>query len=149
LTSRDASNVSGDTEFKWVTSQIDAHRELRDSTFRIYVQTFSAIVAGTIWLSVQRRYSTGALLAQENHRFAALTVGAACLLALVSAVMLWESLRGWRSYRTAQHSLARHVPLPKWWPLSIAWVMMIVAVLGGTCLFWWFNPFGRVTSIFP
>jgi hypothetical protein len=129
--------VSADTEFNWVTSQIAAHRAMAMPAFALYIQTFAAIVGGSIWISFQKDIGGPS----AKYRYALLTDVAAIVLAIAVSVLLWESWRGWRSYRQAHSELMPHVNPPTTFPAGAIWFVMIAAMTVATAVFCRFNPF--------
>ena len=128
--------VSADAEFKWVTSQIATERQRAEAAFRLYLQMFSALVGGSIWLSIQPS------IAHSAHRKLAVLTDIAVTLAMAAvSVMLLGSWRAWFSYRRAQSVLMPHVPPPRRWPSGVVWGAMFLCILVATGLFWMFNPF--------
>lgn len=127
--------VSADTEFNWLTSQIAAHREMPMPAFGLFIQTYSAIVGGSIWLSYEK-----GLAAAARGRFIVLTDVAVIILAATISVLVWESWRGWKSYRTT-HSEILGIAPPKAFLAGRIWFAMIIAMVMAAAVFCLYNPF--------
>jgi hypothetical protein len=129
--------VSEDKEFEYVTSQIVKHVERTVDAFKLFAQLFSAIVGGAIWLSTQR------VSPEAAKTYSHLSVGLVILVTVIVSIMILENYRAWRGFRAAQSRLVPHVPPPKRRSEKTGWVM-ILCMVAGCALFWWFNPFNSV-----
>jgi hypothetical protein len=129
--------ISEEAHYKYVGSVIK-HRldQIRDA-FRLFLQLFSAIVGGSIWLSIQVAEKP------SRHTYARVSDLLVALLTLVTAVMVSEALRGWWGYRktlsrfdTGQH----RIPMPRKRSL-VTEIVMVACMVGAAVVFVWFNPF--------
>ncbi len=132
--------VSEDKEFEYVTSQIIKHVERTVDAFKLFAQLYSAIVGGAIWLSTQP--SVGPEAAKT---YLHLSVGLVFLVTAITSIMILENYRAWRGFRAAQSRLVPHVPPPKRGSEKTGWVM-ILCMVAGCVLFWWFNPFSSAVK---
>jgi hypothetical protein len=73
----------------------------------MFVQLFSAIVGGAIWLSSQPTVTSEASKIYIN-----LSNVLVSLVTLIASVMVFEDYRIWWGYRIAQSKLVPHVPKP-------------------------------------
>ena len=134
-TPKSDTTVSKDKEFEYVTSQIIKHIERTVDAFKMFTKLFSAIVGGSILLSTQQTIGP-----ESARTYAHLADALVFLVTLISGVMIVEDYRAWWGFRRAQTTLVPHVPPPSWRARVTEWVMILCMVLG--CgLFWWFNPF--------
>ena len=122
------------TQFRWCSDRIG-------NVFYVFVQTFSAIVAGSIYLSVQPG------VRQHVLSYAVLSDTAVSLSALVTLVLIWETHASRRGYRERISHLGGkdtegkfHVPLPKS-PRVLVEQVMTFAILAASLAFGVFNPF--------
>ena len=127
--------VSEDKEFEYVTSQIVKHIERFVDAFKMFAQLFSAIVGGSIWLSTHPGISL-----EATKTYSRLSIGHVILVTIIASIMIFEDYRAWRGYRAAQSRLVPHVAPPKRRSETTGWVM-ILCMIAGCGLFWWFNPF--------
>jgi hypothetical protein len=127
--------VSKDKEFEYVTSQIIKHVERSVDAFKMFAQLFSAIVGGTIWLSMQSNVSL-----EATKIYAYLSGGLAMLVVFIAVFMIHEDYRAWRGFREAQSKLVPHVKKPSWHAEKTAYAMIACMIIAGGA-FCWFNPF--------
>jgi hypothetical protein len=127
--------VSKDKEFEYVTSQIIKHVERSVDAFKMFAQLFSAIVGGSIFLSTQPGISS-----EATKTYSHLSEGLVILVTFIASIMIFEDYRAWFGFRTAQSKLVPDVPKPRL-RSTISGVVMIVCMIVGCGLFWWFNPF--------
>lgn len=132
--------VSEDKEFEYVTTQIVKHVERTVDAFKLFTQLFSAIVGGAIWLSIQPSVSP-----EAAKTYSHLSVGLVILVTVIASIIILENYRVWRAFRVAQSRLVPHVPRPKRSSEKTGW-LMILCMVAGCVLFWWFNPFNSVTK---
>jgi hypothetical protein len=126
--------VSEDREFEDVTSQIIKHIERSVDAFKLFLQLFSVIVGGAIWLSIQQNV-------HNPKTYAFLSDVVVGLVTFITGLMIYENYRGWRGFRNAQSErLTPHVPRPTWRAQCIGWVMTLLMV-AASALFCWYNPF--------
>jgi succinate dehydrogenase hydrophobic anchor subunit len=130
--------VSKDKEFEYVTSQIIKHIERSVDAFKMFIQLFSAIVGGAIWLSSQPTVT-----AESSKAYLNLSNVLMLLVTLIASVMVFENYRVWWGYRIAQSTLVPHVRKPRWTGVTTG-VVMIVCMVAGCILFWRFNPFSLI-----
>jgi hypothetical protein len=136
--------VSVDKEYEFVSEQIRFHVDKVYESFKLFIQLFSAIVGGSIWLSAQG--------SPKVTTYIYLSDFLVFLIAAPSIIMIVEHWRAWRGYRHAQNRLGGKdengkelIPLPS--PI-LSWssateFAMIGTMIIGTCLFWVWNPFGN------
>ena len=136
--------ISPDKQFEFVTTQISAQIDRIYDAFKRFIQLFSAIVAGTVWLATEVKIS-GATRAS----YATITDVLVGLVALVTTVLILGNLHSWWGYRRAQMRLTQddinldyRVPPPKLYPSCTVETAMLVCVAAAYFLFWWDNPSG-------
>jgi hypothetical protein len=138
--------VSKDKQYEYVTGQVARATEWSRQAFRHYVQVYSALVGGAIWLSMDTRI-TGSL--RETYPW--LSNGAVSLLAFVAIALVFDALRSWRANRFAQVHLGRpnEIPpprmifsTPKWGWSGMVELAIGIAIAASCAFFWWQNPFG-------
>lgn len=134
--------ISAEKQYEFVTSQIAAHVERWMDAFKLFIQLFSAIIGGSIWLSTQVKLPPTAI--PTYIRLSDTLVG---LVTVITIVMVCENLRGWFSYRKTQSKLVGKdgsgkylVPMPKCQSHRSEGLMILVMLIA--CgLFFTFNPF--------
>jgi len=111
--------------------------------FKQFINLYSAIVGGTIWLSLQ---TTAAV----PRSYGLLSGGAVALLAILTTVLVVEAKRGWWGYRKAQSELAGigadgkpRIRPPTLFPTLLTEGAMIACILVTSSLFIAFNPLNR------
>jgi hypothetical protein len=97
--------VSEDKIYEFVTSQIQFREQGAINAFKLFLQVFSAIVGGSIWLSIQSSTSQA-----SRPGFAAISDALVGLVFAVTAIMVAENFRGWLGYRKAQSKMAGEYP---------------------------------------
>jgi hypothetical protein len=134
--------VSVEKEFDNVAKQLsECNARIMDS-FKLYIQVVSAIIGGSIYLSLQQHDKL------KNAQYAALSDCLVALVTLVAIVMIYENLREWHGYRKAQSRLsgvddngAPYIPGPRGFQASRVESALMLAMVATALLFWWFNPF--------
>jgi hypothetical protein len=137
--------ISNDKQFEYLGSQVKKHVQRSIEAFKLFLQIFSAIVGGSIWLSLQ-----SSLTSPFRHRYVILTDAAAILLAAVVIVMVLDNLRAWRGYRIAMSNLAGKrpdgdyaIPLPLM-RSAITERAILFGIAVVTMLFCFENPFAAL-----
>jgi hypothetical protein len=138
--------ISAEKQYDFITSQIAARlKEARDA-FKLFIQIFSAIVGGSVWLA-----TTEKIQSEAKSQYATLSSLLVVVLTLAMTVMIVDALRGWYANRKAQVQLGGldpagrpNIPPPRIPPSGIsemAMTMTMIAAASGFCLF---NPFTRL-----
>jgi hypothetical protein len=135
--------VTDDKQYEFVSKQVRYHNEKIIGAFKLFIQLFSAIIGGTIWLSLQPHITATRALSYAHISDILVTV-----LALFSSLWVFENLRAWHGYRGAQHRLGGldahgkpKIPAPRLLRASVSEAAMILIIAAATFLFWRFNPF--------
>jgi hypothetical protein len=134
--------VSPDAYFVFVTEHVEWLNERIIATYNSFWRLYSAIVGGSIWLSLQP-----GLFAAKSHVYAVISTITVVGLALVSCSLIVENVRSWRGYRLTLHELsldevgAHRMPKPHTLRRSASEVVMMLAMVVAAGLFGWFNPF--------
>jgi len=135
--------ISDETQYRSVTSQIADRLNRATNALKLFVQTFSAIVGGSIYLATGVSAVSGA-----RPQYALLSNVAVTLLTFVCSIIVLEALRGWYGYRKVQAQLGgvgsngkHNIPPPKLFPAGLAEIAMVIGMLAACGLFWRFNPF--------
>jgi hypothetical protein len=137
--------VSIDKEYEFVSSQVQEYNRRVADAFKLFVQLFSLIVGGSVWLSISIQSQPAAV---KSASYARLSNILAVLVAVYCAFSVVENLRAWRGYRLAQCRLGGldekgnfRIPPPKVFKAASEEVAMIVTMSAATILFCYFNPF--------
>jgi hypothetical protein len=143
--SKEANMISDEKQYEFITSQI-AIRDQKafDTHFSLFLRLFSAIVGGSIWLSMQKIANPSA-----RTSYTLLSDLLVVLLTVVSIVMVVDNYRAWRGYRAVLSRLVGkdefgnyQVPLPRLFPAAVMETAVVVCMIAVCVLFIWFNPFG-------
>ncbi len=134
--------VSVDKEYEFVSAQVRFHIDKIFDSFKLFIQLFSAIVGGSIWLSLQPN------MVAKAHTYAAISNALVMLIAALCLVMVVEHNRAWRGNRKAQTRLGGkdetgkdRIPPPGSWRSSSTEIAMGLTVVAAVYLFWRYNPF--------
>ncbi len=106
-------------------------------SFKLFLQLFSTIVGGSIWLSMQN------VSPNARHRYIVASDTLILLVILVTGVMVFEAQRGWWGYRKtlSEFDGGNHpIPPPKW---TRRWteIVMLLGMVASGVVFALFNPF--------
>lgn len=129
--------ISEDKQYEYIGTVITDRIDRARDAFKLFLQLFSIIVGGAIWLSMHE--------IPDGARYTYIIVSDALvlLLTLVTGTMVYEALRGWWGYREALSSFdggKYPIPPPKRRALASEVVMMFCMVAGAS-IFIWANPF--------
>src|SRR5881628_2556211 len=131
------SELTVDKHYEFVSTQARYHTEAISRAFNRFVTTFSAIVAGSVWLSLQPAISHA-----KTAKLAFLADLLVVSTALVCATMVVENLRGWFGYRMAMHRIGGDdadgrpvIPAPNLGHASKEEVVMLSVMIAVTVLF--------------
>jgi hypothetical protein len=104
----------------------------------MFLQLFSAIVGGSIWLSLQPSIKPSARLA-----YAFLSDMAVTITTFVVVVMVVDNLRSWRRYRISISEMGTGVGFtrPNLFPSALSETAMLIGILAACGSFWLYNPF--------
>src|SRR5260370_39791110 len=91
--------VSVDKEYESVSAEVRLHTEKLFESFKLFIQMFSAIVGGSIWLSLQPSIGLRA------HTYATISSLLVLLIAILCLVMVFQEKRTAMGYRKAQSRL--------------------------------------------
>ena len=107
--------------------------------FKLFISLYSAIVGGTIWLSIQ--------LKAFAHSYETLSNGVVLLVAVVAIILIVEAKRGWWGYRKKQSELVGktddgqyRIPPPKLFPTALTEGAMVLCIAAATIGFVLCNP---------
>lgn len=136
--------ISDEKQYEFVTSQVAARdQKAADVHFKFFVQWFSAIVGGAMWLSMQPDIQPTA-----RPIYRTLSDALIILLTIISIILVIDNFRAWRGYRTTHSKLVGkdetgnyRVPLPKVFPAAITEATVVACMIAVCVLFFWFNPF--------
>jgi len=133
--------ISDEKQYEYVGSVvIDRLNRSRDG-FKMYLQVFSAIVGGSIWLSMQP--VSGA--ARENY--VVVSDALVILLTFVTSCMVFGAARGWWNYRMTLSKFdggQYPIPSPSLRALE-AEAAMLASMVVASVVFVCFNPFSIPT----
>lgn len=132
--------LSTDAHCAMLTEHIrDRHVRIMDG-FKLFVQMFSAIVAGAVTLRLQYGEASA-------DRFAVLADALVGLVALAAAVIIADNTRAWRDYRLKLSQVAGEsadgtllIEAPNMRKALRIEAMMFLAIAIATIGFWVFNP---------
>jgi hypothetical protein len=134
--------VSDEKQYEFVTSQIAAQIERIVAGFKLFIQLFSAVVGGTVWLKLQIKEPIPA-------GYIWLSDALVSLITVTTFLMVLMNLLSWFGYRRAQCDLVGKnkvgsyiVPLPKW-KSSLTELAMMFTMVAAMILFWCFNPLAQ------
>jgi hypothetical protein len=134
--------VSDDKQYEFVSSQVQVYNQRIADAFKLFIQLFSAIVGGSVWLSIQSHIAT------RSARYERLSDILAVLVAVFCTISVLENLRAWRGYRSAQSRLGGideagkpRIPGPRGFQSSLEEGTMIATMFSAAGLFCYFNPF--------
>jgi TRAP-type C4-dicarboxylate transport system permease small subunit len=134
--------VSDDKQYEFVSSQVQVYNQRIADAFKLFIQLFSAIVGGSVWLSIQSHINT------KSVRFERLSDILVILVAVFCTISILENLRAWRGYREAQSRLGGtdeagqpRIPGPKDFRNSKEEGTMMATMFLSAGLFCYFNPF--------
>jgi hypothetical protein len=141
--------IPDEKQYEFLTSQIAARdQKAVDTYFKLFLQFFSAIVGGSIWLSLQK-----GIKSEDRLIYVTLSDVLVAILAVVSVALVVENFRAWWGYRRALSRLVGKtdageniVPLPKVFPAAIMETIVGCAMLIACASFLWFNPFLFVSN---
>ena len=121
--------------YGFITSQIQYHNEKMIEAFNRYVQLFSAIVGGSIWLSLQK-HPVG-----PTH-YGLLAGALVSLLTLLTVSTIVNDLDAWFGFREAETALVGPSKLVAPHRLRSCWMqyLMLLGILAACAGFWMFNP---------
>jgi hypothetical protein len=135
--------VSIDKEYEFVSSQVQEYNRRIADAFKLFVQLFSLIVGGSVWLSIQNQNTLS-----KSGGYARLSDILVVLVAVYCAFSIWENLRAWRGYRFAQSRLGGldekgnpRIPPPQTFKAASEEAGMMITILIAAVLFCFFNPF--------
>jgi hypothetical protein len=139
----DQKDISVDKHCELLTEHIRDQLKRISDAFRLFVQLFTGIVGGSIWLRVEHAKD----LETSRPVFERVSNGLVFLVFFVCAILIADNLRAWRSYRLALSKAAGKagghpiIPPPNLFVSAWPDVVMIVAMAGAVWLFWRNNPF--------
>jgi hypothetical protein len=130
--------VSDDKQYEFVSEQIRFHVNKIYDSFKLFIQLFSAIVGGSVWLGLQ----------DNSPRFVVVSDVLVGLIAVVCLVTVFENNQAWRGYRKAQSRLGGKdesgqdkIKGPSIWVSSLIEMVMALAIIVAVGLFCRYNPF--------
>lgn len=135
--------VSPEKQFEHVTARIRQHEENRLAAFRLFIQNFSAILGGSIYLAMDRKFGV-----EASFAFTYLSMTAVGVLTIVASLMIVANYATWWGYRKAQTVLLDgKIPGPEQSTFQrLIEIPMIIAMFIACGTFWAFNPFTLLSS---
>ncbi len=138
--------ISAEKQYDFITSQIAARlKEARDA-FKLFIQIFTAIVGGSVWLATTEKIQPAA-----KSQYAILSSLVVVVVAIAMIVMVLDALRGWYANRKAQVLLGGlddngrpNIPPPRIPPSGVSEMAMIATMIIASSGFCLFNPFIRL-----
>lgn len=134
--------VSVEKQYEYVTGQLAAQIDRMNTAFKNFVQLFTAIVGGVVWLSLETKVGS-----TELSVYAQTSTALVCILAAVSIVLIGGNLLSWWNYRRTQALLTAddpdpnlRVPPPKITLSYSVEAAMIGCILIACALFAYYNP---------
>jgi hypothetical protein len=141
----DQSNIlSVEAEYKFVSDITKYKSDLIHNTFDRFLKIFTAIVGGSIWLSLQKNVTS------TNNDYYFLADTAAALLSIFSALIIADDFRSWFGYRERSSALGGEsngrlrIKRPTIWPAFIVPSLMITAITTSSVLFAIYNPLAEI-----
>jgi hypothetical protein len=129
--------LSDDAQYRWLTSQIADRVNKCTDALKLFVQMFSAIVGGSIYLASAQTLTPAMPL---TYRW--LSSVATLLLTGVCVAIIIDARRSWCGYRRSLTTLFPEIPAPKVIRSSFVPAVMVLGMLIAAALFCcWFNPF--------
>lgn len=86
--------ISDEKQYEHIAAVIAGRIDLARDAFKLFLQLFSAIVAGSFWLS-----GSGAISATNRMTYVVLSDALVWLVITVVAVTVYEALRSWWGHR--------------------------------------------------
>jgi len=134
--------INVEKEYEYVSKQVMEHNTRIMDAFKLYIQVISAIIGGSIYLSLQAHDKA------KNEQYATLSDLLVVLATSLAIVMIAENLRGWHGYRKAQSRLGGtdpngrpYIPAPRLFRASVLESALMAGMALTAALFWRFNPF--------
>ena len=136
--------ISNDKHYEYVSAQARYHIDKMTLLFNFAVKGFSAVIGGSVWLSVSHN-----IVPNRAKEYAMLSNVLMWSILIVSIIMILDNFRSWYGYRKAQSKVAGKsvtgepiVPGPRVFPAIITEIGMIIIMLVICLCFTTFNPFG-------
>jgi hypothetical protein len=130
--------VSEEKHFEFAVSVVAERHQATRNAFKLFLQLFSVIIGGSIWLTMQPTFSASA-----KGKFIFVSDTLVLLVIIVTGAMVLEDLRGWWNYREvlAKFSYENHpISRPKLRAVLIEAIMLLCMGVAGI-IFIVFNPF--------
>lgn len=134
--------ISDEKQYEFIGSMLKDRLDRGRDALRLFLQLFSAIVGGSIWLSIQD-ITPAARVAYERASNALIV-----LLIVVTGAMIWRATAGWWGYRQklSEFQFENHpAPPPKYVAILAEALMLICMVVAGG-FFIYFNPFNTPSN---
>ncbi|MER9306550.1 hypothetical protein [Mesorhizobium sp. M0496] len=130
--------VDEDTQYEYISNVVDKKLEYTRDALKLYIQSFTLIVGGSIWLNTQIPQNS-----TSRGQYTALSNVIVILLLWVTGVVVFEALRSWYRFRQKMAEFdATPYKIPKpsrpWWGAETA---MLLGMICSTILFLLYNPF--------
>ena len=129
--------------YAFLNSQMRFRTEQIQGKFDLFIKIFSAVVAGSVWLSYQ-----GELTPEARDKFALVSLLLVWWIALLNSAMILSHDAAWIGYRRAvvEHGPRYADGSPKVPPINLAFhkrveFMMVAGMLAAALAFSIFNPF--------
>ncbi|MGJ0535326.1 hypothetical protein [Methylocystis sp.] len=129
--------ISDEKQYEFVGSMLKDRLDRGRDALRLFLQLFSAIVGGSIWLSIQDLTPAGRMAYERASN--ALIV----LLIVVTGAMIWRATAGWWGYRQklSEFEFENHPAPPPKCVAILAEALMLICMVAAGGFFIYFNPF--------
>ena len=137
MSKADVDMVPKEKIYEFLTSQAAIRSDRSIDAFKLFVQMFSAIVGGCIWLSIAQKSAQSARV-----EYVLLTNVAVAILFVVVTAMVGDNLRSWYSYRKQIAALGTGVGFskPNMFSSALSEAAMLLGAFVACGLFIAFNP---------
>lgn len=134
--------------YQHLNTEVASRSTLIEQKFDLFIKLFSAVVAGSVWLSLQSDLS-----ASQRAAYAIVSNFLVWWLAAMGVIMVSAHYEAWRGYRRAQsqhgpHSLAGEpkVPPPTF-PMGLMTILPMIATMAAAAIgFTVYNPMAIVRA---
>lgn len=122
--------------FSHICAQTNYFNDKLTEAFTFFVQTYTVIVGGCIWLAIQKDLKP---ISREAEIW--LSNGLVILLTIVTLARVIGNLTAWWGARKMQHKILSSVPLPHRFGSTWLEIILAISVAAACGLFCLENPF--------